>query len=76
MGIELDPTLGCGAFKLVVRSTLRAGERAEAVMSLTRSTQLNGHEPFACREDVLNRLPTQRQSEIGALLPHRWELTA
>jgi len=31
-----------------------------------------GHEPFAYLKDVLTRLPTQPQSRIGALLPHRW----
>ncbi|WP_371858025.1 hypothetical protein [Pseudomonas sp. NS1(2017)] len=24
-------------------------------------------------KDVLTRLPTQRASEIGELLPHRWQ---
>lgn len=51
---------------------LRAGQRAAAVMSLVRSAQLNGHDPYAYMKDVLTRLPTQRQSEIGKLLPHRW----
>ena len=52
--------------------SLRAGQRAAAVMSLVRSAQLNGHDPYAYMKDVLSRLPTQRQSEIGELLPHRW----
>ena len=52
--------------------SLRAGQRASAVMSLIRSAQLNGHDPYAYMKDVLSRLPTQRQSDIGELLPHRW----
>jgi len=41
-------------------------------MSLIQSARLNGHEPFAYLKDVLTRLPTQSQSRIGELLPHRW----
>lgn len=52
--------------------SLRAGQRAAAVMSLVRSAQLNGHDPYAYMKDVLSRLPTQRHSEIAELLPHRW----
>ncbi|MFM0572955.1 transposase domain-containing protein, partial [Paraburkholderia caledonica] len=56
--------------------SLRAGQRAAAVMSLLRSAQLNGHEPHAYLKDVLTRLPTQKASDIAALLPHRWQPTA
>jgi transposase len=52
--------------------TLRAGQRSAAIMSLIQSAKLNGHDPFAYLKDVLTRLPTQKISEIGALLPHRW----
>lgn len=38
-------------------------------MSLIQSARLNGHDPYACLRDVLTRLPTQRASEITALLP-------
>ena len=51
--------------------SLRAGQRAAAVMSLIQSSRLNGHEPFAYLKDVLERLPTQPYSRIGELLPHR-----
>jgi transposase len=53
--------------------SLRAGKRAAAVMSLIRSAKLNGHDPYAYLKDVLTRLPTQRASQIGQLLPHRWQ---
>ncbi len=53
--------------------SLRAGQRAAAVMSLIRSAQLNGHEPHAYLKDVLTRLPTHRNSDIASLLPHRWK---
>ena len=52
--------------------TLRAGQRAAAIMSLVRSAQLNGHDPYAYLKDVLIRLPTQRDNAIAELLPHRW----
>lgn len=49
-----------------------AGERAAMVMSLLQSTRLNGHDPWAYLKDVLTRLPTQLNSRIEELLPHRW----
>ena len=53
--------------------SLRAGQRAAAVMSLVQSARLNGHDPYAYLKDVLTRLPTHRASRIGELLPHRWQ---
>jgi transposase len=52
--------------------SLRAGQRAAAVMTLIQSARLNGHDPYAYLKDVLTRLPTQRASQITLLLPHRW----
>ncbi|OZY57294.1 IS66 family transposase [Pseudomonas lundensis] len=52
--------------------SLRSGKRAAAIMSLIQSARLNSHDPYAYLKDVLTRLPTQRASEIGQLLPHRW----
>ena len=53
--------------------SLRAGQRAAAVMSLIQSAKLNGHDPYAYMKDVLSRLPTHRASQVGELLPHRWK---
>ncbi len=53
--------------------SLRAGQRAAAIMSLIRSAQLNGLEPLAYLKDVLTRLPTHKANDIDALLPHRWQ---
>ena len=53
--------------------SLRAGQRAAAVMSLIQSAKLNGHDPYAYMKDVLTRLPTQRASQVADLLPHRWK---
>lgn len=53
--------------------TLMAGKRAAAITSLIQSAKLNGHDPYAYLKDVLTRLPTQRDRDIGDLLPHRWE---
>ena len=52
--------------------SLRAGQRAAAVMSLIQSAKLNGHDPYAYLKDVLARLPTQKSSRIDELLPHKW----
>jgi hypothetical protein len=52
--------------------TLAAGQRAAAITSLIQSAKLNGHDPYVYLKDMLERLPTQRASEIGQLLPHRW----
>ncbi len=41
-------------------------------MSLIRSAQLNGHDPYAYLKDVLTRLPTHRADDISKLLPHHW----
>ncbi|MFM2252632.1 MAG: hypothetical protein RJB68_969 [Pseudomonadota bacterium] len=53
--------------------SLRAGQRAAAVMSLIQSARMNGHDPHAYLKDVLTRLPTHKASQIGELLPHRWK---
>ena len=55
--------------------SLRAGQRAAAVMSLIQSAKLNGHCPYAYLKDVLTRLPTHKNSQIEELLPHRWQLS-
>ena len=53
--------------------SLRAGQRAAAIMSLIHSARLNGHDPYAYLKDVLTRLPTHQNSQIALLLPHRWQ---
>lgn len=53
--------------------SLRAGQRAAAVMSLNQSAKLNGHDPYAYLKDVLTRLPTHKNNKIAELLPHRWQ---
>jgi transposase len=53
--------------------SLRAGQRAAAVMSLIQSAKLNGRDPYAYLKDVLARLPTHKNSQIEELLPHRWQ---
>lgn len=51
----------------------RAGERAAAIMSLIATAKANGHEPHAWLTDVLTRLPTTLDRDIGELLPHTWK---
>ena len=50
-----------------------AGERAAVMMSLLQSAKLNGHEPWTYLKDILTRMPTQLNSRIEELLPHRWQ---
>lgn len=52
--------------------SLRSGKQAAAIMSLISSARMNGHDPYAYLKDAQMRLPTQRASEIGQLLPHQW----
>jgi transposase len=52
--------------------SLRAGQRAAAVMSLMHSARLNGHDAHMYLKNVLERLPTLPVSRIGDLLAHRW----
>jgi transposase len=40
--------------------SLRASQRAAAVMSLIHSDKLNGHDPYAYLKDGLARLPAQK----------------
>ena len=56
--------------------SLRAGQRAAAVMSLIQSARLNGHDVFAYMKDVLERLPSLPARRIDELLPHRWRPAA
>ena len=49
------------------------GERAAVMMSLLQSAKRNGHEPWAYLKDLLTRMPTQLNSRIEELLPHRWQ---
>jgi transposase len=53
--------------------SLRAGQRAAAIMSLLHTARLNGHEPYAYLKDVLERLPTQPAAALHDLLPYRWQ---
>jgi transposase len=53
--------------------SLRAGQRAAAVMSLIQSAKLNRHDPYAYLKDFLARLPTHNNSHIEELLSHRWQ---
>jgi transposase len=53
--------------------SLRAGQRAAAVMSLIQSPRMNGHDLYAYLRDGMARLPRERASQIGELLPHRWQ---
>jgi hypothetical protein len=72
IGNQIRP-IAIGRNNWLFAGSLRAGKRAAAVMSLIQSARLNGHDPYAYLKDVLTRLPTQRNSQIADLLPHRWQ---
>jgi transposase len=65
--------IALGRSNWLFAGSLRAGQRAAAIMSLVHSARINGHEPHAYLKDVMERLPTQQASRIGELLPHRWQ---
>jgi hypothetical protein len=65
--------IAIGAVFPVGCAATAADKRAAAAMSLIQIAKLNGHDPYAYLKDVLTRLPTQRASQIGDLLPHRWQ---
>ena len=64
--------IAIGRSNWLFAGSLRAGQRAAAVMSLLQSARLNGIDPYAYIKDVLTRLPTQPAARIEELLPHRW----
>jgi transposase len=68
--------IAIGRSNWLFAGSLRAGQRAAAIISLIQSAKLNGHEPHAYLSDILARLPTQPASRIAELLPHRWQPTA
>jgi len=65
--------IAIGRANWLFAGSLRAGQRAAAVMSLVQSARMNGHDPYAYLKDVLTRLPTHRARDIDQLLPHRWQ---
>jgi transposase len=64
--------IALGRSNWLFAGSLRAGQRAAAVMSLIQSAKLNGHDPYQYLRDVLERLPTQPASRLAELLPHHW----
>src|SRR6266446_8523044 len=67
-----DCEIAVGRSNWLFAGSLRAGQRAAAVMSLIQSAKLNGHDPYVYLKDVFTRLPTQPASRIDELLPHGW----
>ena len=64
--------IALGRSNWLFAGSLRAGQRAAAVMSLLQSARMNGHDPYAYLKDVLTRLPAHPNNRIEELLPHRW----
>lgn len=67
--------IALGRSNWLFAGSLRAGQRAAAIMSLVASAKMNDRDPYAYLRDVLARLPTHPASRIAELLPHRWHPT-
>lgn len=52
--------------------SVRSGQRAANVMTLIQSAKINGLDPQSYLRDVLEHVPTAKQSDLAALLPHNW----
>lgn len=68
--------IALGRSNWLFAGSLRAGQRAAAIMSLIGSAKMNDIDPYAYLSDVLARLPTHPASHIAELLPHRWRSTS
>jgi transposase len=68
--------IALGRANWLFAGSLRAGQRAAAIMSLIGSAKMNDLDPYAYLRDVLERLPTHPASGIEELLPHRWRPTS
>ena len=68
--------IALGRSNWLFAGSLRAGQRAAAVMSLIQSAKLNGHDPYRYLKDVLQRLPTQPARQIDELLPWNYAQAA
>lgn len=64
--------IALGRSNWLFAGSLRAGQRAAAIMSLIQSARMNGIDPYAYLKDVFTRLPTLPASRIEDLLPHHW----
>ena len=50
------------------------GDIAAILLTLLKSAQRNGVNPFDYLTDVLTRIADYPRSKIGDLLPHRWKV--
>ena len=64
--------MGPGALELVVCRVATQRQTRGGDHEPFQSARMNGHDPYAYLKDVLTRLPTQRATEVGQLLPHQW----
>jgi len=65
--------IALGRANWLFAGSLRAGQRAAAIMSVLHTARINGHDPYAYLKDVLERLPTLPASRIDELLPYNWQ---
>jgi transposase len=67
--------IALGRANWLFAGSLRAGQRAAAIMSLIGSAKMNDLDPYAHLNDVLDRVPTHPASRVEGLLPHRRQST-
>lgn len=72
-GCQNDLVIALGRKNWLFAGSLRAGQRAAAIMSLLHTAKLNGHDPYQYLKDVLARLPTQPDSRLRELLSYCWK---
>jgi transposase len=53
--------------------SMRGGTAAAIILSFIQSAKLLHLNPYAYLRDVLSRLPSARERDLEALLPHRWQ---
>ncbi len=68
--------IALGRANWLFAGSLRAGQRAAAIMSLVHTARINGHDPYAYLKDVFERLPSLPASRIEELLPYSWKPAA
>ena len=55
--------------------SLRSGERAANLTTLIQCAKISGLDHQAYLSDMVERLPTAQQPDLGGMLPHNWLLT-
>jgi transposase len=71
LGRKPDSSLAVGQSNWLFADSLRSGQQAAAIIGLVQLAKLNRLDLHAYLKNFLQRLPTQRNSAVGELLPQR-----